>query len=75
MAKSERGKKAITSNPPKFVVPVLERYSVIVPYLFIPLHFALSTIMQAPTRKVTPKYSKQVWSNILIKIHVVFKKK
>lgn len=73
--KLRRGKRPKQTTPQTlFVVPVLERYSVIFPYLFIPLHFALSAIMQAPTRKVTPKYSKQVWSNILIKIHVVFKK-
>lgn len=76
LAKTEKGEKTKQTTPQTlFVVPVLERYSVIFPYLFIPLHFALSAIMQAPTRKVTPKYSKQVWSNILIKIHVVFKKK
>lgn len=73
--KLRRGKRPKQTTPQTlFVVPVLERYSVIFPYLFIPLHFALSAIMQAPTRKVTLKYSKQVWSNILIKIHVVFKK-
>lgn len=69
-----RRKKNPTTPKTLFVAPVLERHNVIFPYLFIPLHFALSAIMRAPTKKVTPKYSKQVWSNILIKIHVVFKK-
>lgn len=74
--KLRRGKRPKQTLPQTlFVAPVLERYGVIFPYLFIPLHFALSAIMQAPTRKVTLNYSKQVWSNILIKIHVVFKKK
>lgn len=74
--KTGRGEKGPKQTTPKtlFVVPVLERYNVIFPYLFIPLHFALHAIMRAPTKKVTPKYSKQVWSNTLIKIHVVFKK-
>lgn len=73
--KTGRGgkKKSKPNKPQTFICSSCPwSYNVIFPYLVIPLHFALSAIMQAPTKKVTPKYSKQGWSNILIKIHVMF---